>query len=135
MKIEVSNGEVLDKLSILEIKMDNVTDELKLDNVKKEYSALREALAFSDTSGPSWAPHVFREYGFYDQLKEINEQLWGIEDEIRIKEKNQEFDKEFIDLARSIYRVNDRRAEIKKEINIYTESKILEEKSYEDYSD
>lgn len=130
MKIEVSNGEVLDKLSILEIKIDNITDELKLGNVKKEYSALRKALG-----DPSWAPHVFREYGFYDQLKEINEQLWGIEDEIRIKEKNQEFNKEFIDLARSIYRVNDRRAEIKKEINIYTESEILEEKSYEDYSD
>ena len=130
MKIEVSNGEMLDKLSILEIKIDNITDELKLSNVKKEYSALREALG-----DPSWAPNVFREYGFYDQLKEINEQLWSIEDDIRIKEKNQEFDKEFIDLARSIYRINDRRAEMKKEINVYTRSEILEEKSYEDYSD
>ena len=69
MKIEVSNGEMLDKLSILEIKMDNVTDELKLGNVKKEYSALREVLAFSDTSGPSWAPHVFREYGLLALVK------------------------------------------------------------------
>jgi hypothetical protein len=129
MKIEISNGEILDKLSILEIKMDNITDELKLDNVKKEHSVLRETLG-----GPSWASHVFREYGFYDQLKEINEQLWVIEDNIRIKEKDQEFDSEFISLARSIYEINDKRAEIKKEINIYTKSSLIEEKSYEKYS-
>jgi len=129
MKIEISNGEMLDKLSILEIKMDNITDELKLNNVKKEYSILKEALG-----DPSWASHVFREYGFFDQLKEFNEQLWVIEDNIRIKEKDQEFDSEFISLARSVYETNDKRAEIKKEINIYTESNLIEEKSYEKYS-
>jgi hypothetical protein len=129
MKIEISNGEILDKLSILEIKMDNITDELKLSNVKKEYSTLREALG-----DPSWASHVFREYGFFDQLKEFNEQLWVIEDNIRIKEKDQEFDSEFISLARSVYETNDKRAGMKKEINIYTKSSLIEEKSYEDYS-
>ena len=72
--------------------------------------------------------------GFYDQLKEFNEQLWVAEDSIRIKEKNQEFDSEFILLARSVYETNDKRAEIKKEINIYTKSSLIEEKSYEDYS-
>ena len=77
---------------------------------------------------------MFREYGFYDQLKEINEQLWVIEDDIRIKEKNQEFDSEFVLLARSVYETNDKRAEMKKEINIYTKSSLIEEKSYEDYS-
>ena len=129
MKIEISNGEILDKLSILEIKMDNITDKLKLNNVKKEYSVLKEALG-----DPSWASHVFREYGFYNQLKEINELLWVIEDNIRVKEKDQEFDSEFISLARSIYEINDKRAEIKKEINIYTKSSLIEEKSYEKYS-
>jgi hypothetical protein len=129
MKIEVSNGEILDKLSILEIKIDNITDELKLNNVKKEHSALKETLG-----DPPWAAHVFREHGFYDQLKEINELLWVIEDNIRVKEKNQEFDSEFISLARSVYETNDKRAEMKKEINIYTKSSLIEEKSYEDYS-
>ena len=129
MKIEVSNGEILDKLSILEIKMDNITDKLKLNNVEKEHSILKETLG-----DPPWASHVFREYGFYDQLKEINEQLWVIEDDIRIKEKNQEFDSEFVLLARSVYETNDKRAEMKKEINIYTKSSLIEEKSYEDYS-
>jgi len=129
MKIEISNGEILDKLSILEIKIDNITDELKLSNVRKEHSVLKETLG-----DPPWAAHIFRDYGFYDQLKEINEQLWVIEDNIRIKEKNQEFDSEFISLARSVYETNDKRAEIKKEINIYTKSSLIEEKSYEDYS-
>jgi len=129
MKIEVSNGEILDKLSILEIKIDNITDEFKLNNVKREHYVLKEALG-----EPTWAAHVFREYGFYDQLKEVNEQLWVIEDKIRIKEKNQEFDSEFISLARSVYETNDKRAEIKKEINIYTKSNLIEEKSYEEYS-
>lgn len=129
MKIEVSNGEILDKLSILEIKMDNIIDEVKLSNVKKEHSILKEALG-----DPPWAAHVFREYGFYDQLKEINEQLWVIEDDIRIKEKDQKFDSEFVSLARSVYETNDKRAEMKKEINIYTKSSLIEEKSYEDYS-
>jgi hypothetical protein len=130
MKIEVSNGEMLDKLSILEIKIDKIEDEEKLVNIKKEHKKLKEAIG-----EPNWIPHIFREHGFYDQLKEINEQLWDIEDNIRIKEKSQEFDREFINLARSVYRTNDRRAEMKKEINIYTKSEILEEKSYEDYSD
>jgi hypothetical protein len=129
MKIEISNGEILDKLSILEIKIDNITDELKLNNVKREHSTLKETLG-----DPPWATHVFREYGFYDQLKEINEQLWVIEDNIRLKEKAQEFDSEFISLARSVYETNDKRAEIKKEINLYTKSSLIEEKSYEDYS-
>jgi hypothetical protein len=127
MKIEVSNGEVLDKLSILEIKINNIKDKEKLANVKREHQILKSAIG-----EPSWHEHVFRDYGFYDQLKEINEQLWVIEDDIRIKERNQEFDKKFIDLARSVYQTNDERAVIKKEINIHTGSELLEEKSYEE---
>jgi len=128
MKVEVSDGEVLDKLSILEIKLDNMEDEAKLANIRKEHATLKQTIG-----EPPWHEHVFRKYGFYDQLKEINSTLWEIEDAIRVKEKNQEFDSSFIQLARQVYQTNDKRAEIKKEINIYTGSELLEEKSYEDY--
>ena len=128
MKVEVSDGEILDKMSILEIKLDKIENEDKLANIQKEYNTLKETIG-----EPPWYEHVFRKYGFYWQLKEINETLWEIEDEIRIKEKNQEFDDVFIKLARQVYKTNDKRAEIKKEINIHTGSNLLEEKSYEDY--
>ena len=128
MKVEVSDGEILDKMSILEIKLDKIENEDKLANIQKEYNTLKETIG-----EPPWYEHVFRNYGFYWQLKEINETLWEIEDEIRIKEKNQEFDDVFIKLARQVYKTNDKRAEIKKEINVYTGSNLLEEKSYEDY--
>ncbi len=128
MKVEVSDGEILDKLSILEIKLNKIENVQKLANIQKEYNTLKETIA-----EPPWSEHVFRKYGLYWQLKEINETLWEIEDEIRIKEKNQEFDNVFIELARLVYKTNDKRAEIKKEINIHTGSNLLEEKSYEDY--
>ena len=128
MKVEVSDGEILDKLSILEIKLDKIEDVQKLTNIQKEYNTLKETIG-----EPTWYEHVFRNYGFYWQLKEINETLWEIEDEIRIKEKKQEFDSQFVELARLVYKTNDKRAQIKKEINIHTKSNLLEEKSYEDY--
>jgi len=128
MKVEVSDGEILDKMSILEIKLDKIENEDKLANIQKEYNTLKETIG-----EPPWYEHVFRKYGFYWQLKEINETLWEIEDEIRIKEKKQQFDDVFIKLARQVYKTNDKRAEIKKEINIHTGSNLLEEKSYEDY--
>ena len=128
MKVEVSDGEILDKMSILEIKLDKIENVQKLANIQKEYNTLKETIG-----EPPWYEHVFRNYGFYWQLKEINETLWEIEDEIRIKEKNQEFDDVFIKLARQVYKTNDKRAEIKKEINVYTGSNLLEQKSNEDY--
>ena len=128
MKVEVSDGEILDKLSILEIKLNKIENVRKLANIQKEYDTLKETIG-----EPPWYEHVFRNYGFYWQLKEINETLWEIEDEIRIKEKKQEFDSQFIKLARLVYKTNDKRAQIKKEINIHTGSNLLEEKSYEDY--
>ena len=128
MKVEISDGEILDKMSILEIKLDRIENEDKLANIQKEYNTLKETIG-----EPPWYEHVFRKYGFYWQLKEINETLWEIEDEIRLKEKRQEFDDIFVKLARQVYRTNDKRAEIKKEINIHTGSNLLEEKSYEDY--
>jgi len=129
MKVEVSNGEVLDKLSILEIKLENIADEAKLANIQKEHDVIKGTIG-----EPTWHEHVFRIYGFYDQLREVNGVLWEIEDSIRLKEKAQEFDSAFIQLARQVYQTNDKRAEIKKEINIYTGSELLEEKSYEDYA-
>lgn len=123
MKIEVSIGEIVDKLSILKIKQDNINDKFKLINIKNEYIYLYEIVF--DSLNISIEDYTF--------LLNINQKLWNIEDSIRIKEKNQEFDKEFIKLARSVYITNDKRAEIKKRINLKYDSKFIEEKSYEQY--
>ena len=124
MKAEVSNGEILDKLSILEIKLDNVKDESKLENIGREHTAL-SLVASRIPASP---------LELYNDLKSVNQELWDIEDRIRVKERNKEFDQEFIALARSVYQTNDKRAEIKKEINLHTGSNLVEEKSYENYS-
>ena len=123
MKIEVSIGEIVDKLSILKIKQDNINDEFKLINIKNEYFYLHEII-FADLN-------INMED--YITLLNINKILWDIEDNIRFKEKKQEFDNEFIELARSVYITNDKRSELKKEINIKYGSKFTEEKSYEKY--
>lgn len=127
MKIEISNGELLDKLSILEIKKKNITDSIKLVNIKNEFDEL-EPLAnilFNDFS-----PKI---NDLYSTLSQINNELWVIEDEVREYEKNKNFNSKFIELARSVYFTNDKRSVIKKEINILTKSGLIEEKSYEDY--
>ena len=124
MKAEVSNGEILDKLSILEIKLDNVKDESKLENIGREHTDL----SFVASHIPASPLEL------YNDLKSVNQELWDIEDRIRVKERNKEFDQEFIALARSVYQTNDKRAEIKKEINLHTGSNLVEEKSYENYS-
>jgi|TARA_B100001142_G_scaffold306021_1_gene335484 hypothetical protein len=127
MKIEISNGELLDKLSILEIKKKNITDSIKLVNIKNEFDEL-EPLAnilFNDFS-----PKI---NDLYSKLSQINNELWVIEDEVREYEKNKNFNSKFIELARSVYFTNDKRSVIKKEINILTKSGLIEEKSYEDY--
>ena len=127
MKIEISNGELLDKLSILEIKKKNITDSIKLVNIKNEFDEL-EPLAnilFKDFS-----PKI---NDLYSKLSQINNELWDIEDEVREYENNKNFNSKFIELARSVYFTNDKRSVIKKEINILTKSGLIEEKSYEDY--
>lgn len=123
MKIEVSNGEILDKLSILEIKNNKIKDENKLKNIKKEYYYLKNISKELD-----YSPKL------YDALLDINNKLWDIEDNIRVKEKEAIFDKEFIELARSVYVTNDKRCEIKKQININSKSNFIEEKSYKKYN-
>lgn len=125
--VPVSPGEVLDKITILEIKSERMTDPSKLDNVRRELALLRE----------SWVRAVHEDdkvKALHTQLKEINEALWEIEDDIRDKERQGEFDERFIELARSVYFTNDRRSKVKKELNEYLGSEIVEEKSYQDYS-
>lgn len=123
MEIEVSIGEIVDKLSILWIKKQNISDESKMLNIKKEYDYLNE-IVFNKLK--------ITEVDF-QRLVEINTKLWVIEDDIRDKERNSEFDETFIKLARAVYFTNDKRAEIKKEINLKYGSLFIEEKSYKKY--
>ena len=127
MKVEVSNGELLDKLTILELKMSNISDDKKLINVKKEFNELRPL-----------AKLLFEKFKDellikYKELALINSELWKIEDDIRECEKNKNFGEKFVELARAVYFTNDKRSDVKKQINILTGSGFIEEKSYEDY--
>ena len=127
MKIEISTGELIDKLSILEIKLTHIKDSKKSTNVYKELETLNPY--FQD---------LLDEYGeniktFYLKISQINKTLWDIEDALREKEASEEFDEEFVELARSVYITNDQRAAVKKEINLFTNSELVEEKSYKDY--
>lgn len=122
MKIEVSNGEILDKISILEIKKARINSKEKLANVEKEWMELwplYEKLVTTDEV--AWK---------YAELKSVNEQLWDIENDIREWEERYHFGDKFIQLARLVYITNDRRAKIKKELNLLTGSELMEEKSY-----
>ena len=119
----VSLGELIDKITILEIKQTHMTG-TKLKNVDKELKLLKNIL--QDTN-------LKINIDLINNLKEVNNNLWQIEDNIRIKERNQKFDKEFIQLARSVYKENDKRASIKKEINQKYNSELVEEKSYNNY--
>ena len=119
----ISIGELVDKITILEIKK-NKFQNSKLENVLKELSYLRELMEKHQIEITD---------NLFTQLKEINLKLWNIEEQIRIKEKNKEFDNIFIELARSVYFKNDKRAEIKKRINRLSNSEITEEKSYSEY--
>jgi uncharacterized protein YukE len=126
IEVPVSPGEVLDKITILEIKSERISDAGKLANVKRELELLQAA----------WLSSVKQDETvrrIHDNLKTINEALWDIEDDIRDKERAREFDEVFIKLARSVYVTNDQRANAKKELNIYLGSEIVEEKSYQDY--
>ena len=125
--VPVSPGEVLDKITILEIKSERMDDPVKVANVRIELALLEATWAQSVTPDPVI-------HDLHDQLKQINEALWEIEDDIRDKERVKEFDQHFIDLARKVYFTNDRRSEVKKQLNLHLGSQIIEEKSYQDYS-
>jgi len=126
LKIEISTGELVDKVTILAIKLEKISDPAKIKNIRREYELLLKPMAQCGIETDSEA---------FLALKEVNLKLWDIEDRIRIKEAAKAFDSEFIDLARSVYFTNDERAEIKKRINLATGSELVEEKEYVDYKD
>jgi hypothetical protein len=125
MKIEVSNGEILDKYSILHIKSERIKDSEKLKNVKHELSELDEI----SKSILEDARVVL----LYNELKRVNSSLWDIEDLIRDCERRSDFATGFVELARSVYRTNDLRSDLKRKINVLTGSNVTEEKSYQKY--
>ncbi len=129
MKIEVSNGEIIDKYTILAIKLTEIKDQNKLKNIQNEYDVLTPVVN-----------HIYTEVSNEDELKklhndllEINKKLWKIEDDIRECERAKDFGKTFVELARAVYFTNDDRSVVKKDINTLTGSDLVEEKSYEDY--
>jgi hypothetical protein len=123
MKLEVSNGEIADKLTIIEIKLSKITDPAKLANIRKEYEVVNQAMStIMEKSHP-----------LYRQLYEINSKLWVIEDHIRDLERAKDFGDDFIQTARSVYFINDDRSDVKRRINEVTGSSLFEEKSYEEY--
>jgi len=125
MKIEVSIGEVLDKLTILEIKRENIKDEAKLLNINKEYNYLLFVIEEN-------YPELINS-SFHKKLLDINKSLWKTEDNLRLLEHEGSFEANFIGYARSVYFQNDLRADVKKEINIAYDSELIEEKSYHKY--
>jgi hypothetical protein len=120
--VEVSAGELLDKLTILHIKAERITDPGKLRNVKREIETLTKVIANIELS-----PALME---LQQKLKEANEELWEIEDAIREHEQRRDFGITFVELARSVYLTNDRRAQLKREINTLLQSRLVEEKSY-----
>ena len=123
---EISAGELFDKISILEIKLDKVKNENNLKIINKEYKSLKE-------SQDSNIETTEKTKKLYDEIKEINLKLWDIEDNIRICEKNKDFGDKFIELSREIHFLNDNRSKVKLEINKYTGSQIREIKQYTSY--
>lgn len=127
MLVNVSNGELLDKISILELKLLRIEDEDKLVNIRKEFETLNPL-----------CQELFDKYdgqlqNHYLELAKINGELWDIEDDIRECERQKVFDEKFVSLARNVYITNDKRSEVKKIINLLTDSDLVEEKSYEQY--
>ena len=126
LSVPVSYGELIDKITILEIKAAHMRDAGKLANVRAELDLLNT----------NWSANAASKMDIVTeraQLKTVNEALWDIEDRIRLKEKAQAFDAEFVELARSVYFRNDERAAIKRAINVKLGSQLVEEKSYESY--
>jgi hypothetical protein len=123
MKIEVSNGEIIDKLTIIQIKLERIKDKAKLENLQKEYDILKKASSSI----------MSQDNPLYIALYQVNCDLWEIEDRIRDFERNKDFGSDFISTAREVYIKNDKRSELKREINIRTSSGLIEEKSYEKY--
>ncbi|MBT8129880.1 MAG: hypothetical protein KJP10_07795 [Gammaproteobacteria bacterium] len=127
VNVEISIGEFFDKITILEIKQERIRDAAKLENINKELDSLNRLLQQQPFSRADVNDEVA-------ELKAINEKLWVIEDDIREKESQKSFDQDFVELARAVYFTNDRRSEVKRDINLKLGSEFVEEKSYEEYS-
>jgi len=125
-RVPVSVGELIDKITILEIKSERIKDEEKLENVKRELKLLRSVRTKNKLGDANLEKHTA-------QLKDVNETLWDIEDRIRAKEGREDFDRGFIELARAVYINNDKRADLKRQINLAVGSELVEEKSYAAY--
>jgi peptidoglycan hydrolase CwlO-like protein len=123
MQIEVPNADIVDKTSILMIKLERVRDAQKLENIKKELESIL----------PSCLKIMSLHDDLFKELKSVNEKLWDIEDEIRQKEAHKSFDDKFISLARAVYLTNDRRSKIKQAISLQSGSRLQEEKFYKQY--
>jgi hypothetical protein len=123
---EISAGELLDKISILEIKIDKIKNKIKQEEIKKEYKLLKEVQRLN----VAYTKDIQK---LFNEIKIVNLTLWDIEDKIRICEKNKDFGKQFVELARSVYINNDKRAEIKSKINKLLGSNIKEVKEYANY--
>lgn len=124
--VPISPGELIDKITILQIKSERITDAAKVANVRHELNLLHDTWRASAYSTADIDMHWVR-------LRQINEKLWDVEDRLRDKERQRSFDQEFIELARAVYFTNDERAAVKREINTQLGSKIVEEKSYAQY--
>lgn len=120
----ISVGELVDKITILQLKMQNITDESKLVNVKNELDELQKVLLTLE---------IIDITSQIESLYDTNSRLWEVEDKLRILELKKTFNQQFIELARSVYYLNDQRAAIKKQINVAVGSSLIEEKSYEQY--
>jgi hypothetical protein len=127
VNVPVSVGELFDKISILEIKSERLTDKQKLQNVNHELLLLKDIANSLDLGDRTQLATIF------PRLKQVNERIWEAEDKIRDCERNKIFDSRFLEVARSIYRLNDGRAAAKRELNILTASTVVEEKSYSEY--
>lgn len=126
ISIQVSHGELIDKITILTIKAARVFDPIKLKNIQRELQLL---IMVREVHIP---PSAMVE-GLTRQLRSVNELLWEVEDKLRDKERHKIFDAEFTELARAVYRTNDRRAELKRALNDLLGSSIMEEKTYKPY--
>ena len=127
IKIQISPGELIDKFTILDIKLNRIKAKEKTQNIRKEHKILKRQIEKN-------LPKSKRLSALISKLKIINKALWDIEDQIRVCERKQDFKKKFIKLARSVYQKNDLRSSYKREINTLLGSEIIEEKSYESYS-
>jgi post-segregation antitoxin (ccd killing protein) len=126
ISVEIAPGELIDKITILEIKLERMTDAAKLANVKIEWETLTQARDAAIEASDALA-------GLTQALKSVNEQLWEIEDDIRDCERGKDFGDTFIGLARAVYKTNDERARLKRDINELLGSRLVEEKSYAAY--